>query len=312
MSTVKKLARYGLYALVMVSLGVAARRYLSGEAFLAALGSFNWSYALLVVGLTGVYMVFKGLRFMVFLAPLIEFGRGAIVRAYFAGQVATLLPAGSVSRVAVMAEIGVPVPKASAAVLFASLTDQAVLIFSLIVTALWLEAARRPALIFLAALAGIVALLAIKEVRVHLLNAATWLMKKLHLEDKWNSFRSALDEGVTLKVVLLGLGFSTAAFAVMPPTLALALRGLELSVSPATLVLAYVLPTVLGRLSTLPAGLGVTEASMVGILSAGSGVEANSAAAAVAVFRAGTVFFAALLGGVVYLFERFSGRIKAA
>ena len=309
-SSVKQLAKYGLYALVLISLGVAARQYLSGEAFLEALGSFNWVYALFILGLTTVYMVLKGLRFMVFLAPLVEFGRWAIVRAYLAGQVATLLPAGGVSRIAVLAEVGIPVPKASAAVLFASLTDQAILIGGVVLAALWLEEARLPALFFLAVLAGIGALLAVNAVRVQLLRAVTWLVKKVHLEDKWTSFRAALSEGVNLGVVLRGLGFTAAAFAVMPLTLGLALRGLDLTVSPATLVLAYILPTLLGRLSTLPGGLGVTEASMVSILSAGSGVDANLVAAAVAVFRVGTVFFAAVFGGVIYLFERFSGRAE--
>lgn len=308
----KRFAKYGLYALVLVSLGIAARNYLSGEALLAALGAFNWLYAPLILGLTIVYLFLKGARFMVFLNPLVDYGRWAIVLAYLAGQVATLLPAGGAARAVVLKQVGVSLPKGGAAVLFASLTDQAILISGLLLAAIWFEQARLPALIALGVLAAIAALLWIKPIRARLLGAAAWLMERVHLGDKWRSFQAAFDEGITLGVVLRGLTFTAAAFALMPLALGLALRGLGLAVPPGTLVLAFVLPTMLGRLSSLPGGVGVTEASMVTILSAVQGVDANLAAAAVAVFRVGTVFFAAVFGGGVYLFVRLGGGVKAA
>lgn len=312
MASAKQLAKYGFYALVLVGLGVAARNYLSGEAFVRALGAFRYAYVPLILGLTVAYVLLKGWRFKVFLAPLSELGRWVILRVYLAGQVATLLPAGGAARVAVLGEVGVPLPKAGAAVLFASLTDQTVLIAGVFLCALWFEEARLPALIALLVLVGVGGLLAVKAVRVRLLGAAAWLMERLHLEEKWQAFHDALAEGITLGVVLRGLGFTAAAFALMPFALHLALTGLGLEVPPATVLLAFVLPTLLGRLSSLPAGLGVTEASMVGILSAVPGVDENVAAAAVAVFRVGTVFFAALFGGAFYLFGGVRGDVEAA
>lgn len=310
--SVKQLAKYGFYVLVLIGLGVAARRYLSGEAFLRALEAFNWTLAPLILGFTVVYVLLKGWRFKVFLTPLSELGRWTILRVYLAGQVATLLPAGGAARVAVLGEVGVPLPKAGAAVLFASLTDQLVLIAGVVLCALWFEEARGPALIALFVLAGVGGLLAIKAVRARLLGGTAWLMGKLHLTDKWHAFREALDEGITFGVLLRGLSLTTAAFALMPFALYLSLKGLGLEVPPATLLLAYVLPTLLGRLSSLPAGLGVTEASMVGILSAVPDVDENVAAVAVAVFRIGTVFFAALFGGVFYLFGGVHKDVEAA
>lgn len=310
--TFKRLARYGFYALVLVSLGVAAREYLSGEALLAALGAFNWLYAPLILGLTVVYVLLKGVRFVVFLRPLVDYGRWALLRAYLAGQVATLLPAGGAARAVVLEQVGVSLPKGGAAVLFASLSDQAVLLSGLLVAAIWFEAARLPALIALGVLAALGVLLWFQPVRTRLLGAASWLMKKLHLEEKWELFQGAFDEGLSLGVALRGLAFTAAAFALMPVALELALRGLGLTAPPGTLLLAFVLPTILGRLSSLPGGVGVTEASMVTLLSAVQGIDANLAAAAVAVFRVGTVFFAAVFGGVVYLVVRLSGGVEAA
>lgn len=311
-ATVKRLVKYGFYALVLVSLGVAAREYLNGEAVVRALEAFNWTYTPFILGLTVVYLLLKGARFVVFLNPLVDYGRWAVLRAYLAGQVATLLPAGGAARVVVLEQVGVALPKGGAAVLFASLTDQAILISGVLLAAIWFEEARLPALIALGVLAAVAVLLWIKPIRARLLGAAAWLMEKVHLGDKWRAFQSAFDEGITLGVVLRGLAFTAAAFALMPLALELALRGLGLSVPPGTLLLAFVLPTLLGRLSSLPGGVGVTEASMVAILSAVQGVDANLAAAAVAVFRVGTVFFAAVFGGLVYLAVRAGGEVEAA
>lgn len=253
-ATVKRVAKYGFYAFVLVSLGVAARKYLSGEAVLAALEVFNWPYTPLILGLTVVYLLLKGARFVVFLNPLVEYGRWAVLRAYLAGQVATLLPAGGAARVVVLEQVGVSLPKGGAAVLFASLTDQAVLISGVLLSAIWFEEARLPALVALAVLAALAALGWFRPTRTRLLGAAAWLMEKVGLEEKWRSFQSAFDEGITLGVVLRGLAFTAAAFALMPLVLGLVLRGFGLTVSPGTLVLAYVLPTLLGRLSSLPGG----------------------------------------------------------
>jgi hypothetical protein len=84
--TFKRFAKYGFYAFVLVSLGVAARKYLSGEAVAAALATFTWLYAPLILGITVVYLCLKGARFVVFLSPLVDYGRWAVLRAYLAGQ----------------------------------------------------------------------------------------------------------------------------------------------------------------------------------------------------------------------------------
>jgi len=82
----------------------------------------------------------------------------------------------------------------------------------------------------------------------------------------------------------------------------LALLGVGAHVPPMTLLLAFTLPTMLGRISAMPAGVGVTEAGMIGILDSAPGVTLDQAAAATMIFRVGTVFFAALAGALVYAF----------
>jgi uncharacterized membrane protein YbhN (UPF0104 family) len=102
-------------------------------------------------------------------------------------------------------------------------------------------------------------------------------------------------------VVLGGVANAALAFALYVIALDLAMRGVGAKVPYATLLLAFTLPTMLGRISAMPGGVGVTETGMIGILNHAPGVSLDQAAAAVTVFRLGTVLFAAVFGGFVYL-----------
>jgi uncharacterized protein (TIRG00374 family) len=109
-----------------------------------------------------------------------------------------------------------------------------------------------------------------------------------------------LPKEVTFKRMAITLALTVAAFACHIVALDLALRGVGTSLSYAGLALAYFLPTVLGRVSGLPGGIGVTEAGMTGFLTSISDIGPNTAIAAVTIFRVATFFFAALIGGLVY------------
>ncbi|HZH98090.1 MAG TPA: YbhN family protein, partial [Fimbriimonadaceae bacterium] len=90
------------------------------------------------------------------------------------------------------------------------------------------------------------------------------------------------------------------AFACLIFALHLCMMGVGKNVPIMTLLLAFALPTMLGRISALPGGVGVTEFGMTGILNAAPDVSLNEAAAAVTIFRLGTVLFTAMAGGLVY------------
>jgi uncharacterized membrane protein YbhN (UPF0104 family) len=90
------------------------------------------------------------------------------------------------------------------------------------------------------------------------------------------------------------------AAALMVLALALSAKAVGVALPLPTLILAFALPSLLGRISAMPAGVGVTEAGMIGILDAAPGVTAVTAAAATMIFRIGTTLFAAMLGGSVY------------
>jgi uncharacterized protein (TIRG00374 family) len=154
--------------------------------------------------------------------------------------------------------------------------------------------------IILVVFAMLVVLLLIPVIRKWITGAAEWLAIKFKVVDEWKDFLKAIKEIVTWRVMALTLGITFIGLGMQIVMLDLSVRGFGLSVPYAALFLAYILPTIAGRNSALPAGVGVTEAGMIGLLASTARIDPDIAAAAAAIFRIGTVFFQALLGALVY------------
>jgi uncharacterized protein (TIRG00374 family) len=298
-----KILKYLLHAAILVGLIVAGVRYLNSDKVLEALRSFDPFFGLLVLIVPAVQLALKSWRFEVFLRPFGVRNRSTVMRAYAAGQPATLLPGGIAARIGLLRQAHVPVATSAAAVLFSSLFDQAVFILGLFVTALWFPAARSAALITLAAIAVVVLLLVVPAIRRLLGGVLLWLSSKVGLEAGAERFGEAVRRDLSKRVVLGAFGLSLAAFATDVLLLDFSLRGVGLDVPLPEVFLAYLLPTMLGRLSALPAGgIGLAEAGIVGYLAGVSGLPPSIAVVAAAVFRVSTVFLQALYGAVVYWF----------
>jgi len=131
---------------------------------------------------------------------------------------------------------------------------------------------------------------------------AAAIAKRFNVADQWKNFLQHGREVINARTILIALALTIGGLIVQVIILDFSLRGFGFTVSYATLFFAYIVPTMLGRLSALPAGVGVTEASMVGFLSSSAGVDPDTGLAATAIFRIATVFFQALLGALVYFF----------
>lgn len=293
---------YALHAAVLLGLAVAATKYVSGKEFLRGLQQFDWQYAPLILLLTVGYVLIKGWRFVLQLTPLTRTNRWVLLKGYVAGQACTLLPGGMAARAAVLERAGVPLAASAASIALSSLSDQVVLMGCSLVSALWFDAAREAAAWLLAALIVVSVLLGIEATRTWLLEVIEWLLGKVRLLRLWRRFLDSLQQISSLPVLLSAVGNAALAFALMVEALDLAARGMGAEIPYATLMLAFTLPTMLGRISAMPGGVGVTEAGMVGILDAAPGVTTHQAAAAAVIFRVGTVLFAAVLGAIVYFF----------
>lgn len=308
-----KYLQYALHAAVLVGLIVAGMKYVNGGDFARALQKFNWAYAPLICLLSLLYVLIKGWRFTRMMHHLEDVSRLTIMRAYVAGQACTLLPGGGAARAGLLKQVGIPAAETAAPLALCAFFDQAMFLICALIAALWFESARKPVLVFLGCLAVVSLLLGLEATRTWLFRLVNRLMGRLKWRDHWIEFLQSLKSIATPGVLLGGLAETAVAFAGLVLALHLAMRGVGAdNVPPLTLLLAFALPTMLGRLSALPGGVGVTEAGMVSILDHAPGVSLDQAAAAVAVYRLGTVFFAALVGGIVYLVAWRGRKEKAA
>ena len=295
---------------------LAAFRYLNSEEVLSALRTFDPLFGVLLLLVPALQLWLKSLRFDVFLRPFKDQTgegdrtangspqSGTIMRAYAAGQPATLLPGGIAARIGLLRQAGVPLATGTTVVLFSSLADQAVFILGLFALAIWFPVARAAALITLGALVVVGLLLFVPQVRAFLGGLLLRLLKRFGWAEHAENFGAAVRKGlVDRRVLLLGLGLSVVAFASDVFLLDFSLRGVGAQLPLAQVYVAYLLPTMLGRLSALPAGgIGLTEAGITGYLVATSGLDASTAVVAAAMFRVSTVFLQALYGAVVYWF----------
>lgn len=297
----EKILKYGLHVAILAGVIYAAVKYLNGEELLSALKSFNYGYAPLILLISTGYLLLKAWRFALLMDPFADgVPRPVTFKAYVAGQAVTLLPGGIVARAGLMKQVNVPVAKSSVPIVFSSAIDQVIFILCSLGAALWFEAARLPALILLGVITAVTIIYLIPTTRHWLARAADWIATKLHAEDKWHTFLESVPKVLTWRILGPAFLLTVLAFVGKIVALDLSLRGLDLNLGLPTVILGFILPTMLGRLVPIPGGVGVTEASMVGFLASTAQANVNQLAAAVAIFRLSTVFFQALLGAVVY------------
>jgi uncharacterized membrane protein YbhN (UPF0104 family) len=305
----RKILPYGINIAILGGLVVAAVKYVDSDEFLQALARFDWSYAPAVLGLSLGYLGVKSWRFAVQLRRLARAHRGVVARGYVASHAATLIPGGFAMRAAVLEQAGVPPPDSAASLVLSSIADLLFLFVGALVSALWFDDARRPVLIALTLLIMASALLSLQAVQEWLQGGMERLARRIGLLDRWREFLDSLKESGPL--VAGAIGYGVLAFALMVVALDLCARGVGASVGYPTLLLAFTLPTLLGWLTPLPGGAGVTDVGMVSILDAAPGITLSQAVAAVLLFRAGTILFTTLVGGLVYLFG-WRGKQEAA
>lgn len=297
-----KYLKYILHVAVIVGLIIAGIKYINGEEVLQALRSYNYAYAPALLGLSALYLALKAWRFIRLMRPVSDVPGNVLFRGYVAGTAATLVPGGVAARAGLMDQAGISVAKSGVPVALSSILDQVAFIGSALLAAFWFESIRVPMLIVLGILVALGIIFLFPAPRRWLDRIATAVARRFNFADQWRNLLRSGREVMNIRTLLVSLAVTVVGLLVQVIILDFSLRGFGINVSYATLFFAYILPTMLGRLSALPAGVGVTEASMVGFLASSAGVDPDTGLAATAIFRIGTVFFQALLGALVYFF----------
>lgn len=301
MENKSKYLQYALHIAILGGLVYAFAKYVNGQEVLKALQAFDYGLLPFMLGLVLLYFLSKAARFVLLMNPFAaELPKITTAKAYIAGQAATLLPGGIAARAGLMKQAGVPVAESSVPVAFSSAYDQLIFLGGGLIAALFFPAARLPVAIIGGVLLVAGATLLVKPTRAFFARQAERLAARFDKEDEWQRFLSALPQMLDKKIISGSLALTLIAFGAQIGTLALTLRGLALDVPLPTIFLAFIVPTMLGRLVPVPGGVGVTEGSMVTFLTGTAGTNTDTTVAAVVIFRLAVVVLPALLGAIVY------------
>jgi uncharacterized protein (TIRG00374 family) len=294
--------KYIFHTVVIIGIIIAGIKYLSGDELAEAFRTFNYWYAPLILALSTGYFLLKGWRFVVLMRPISDLPWLTVMKGYLAGQAVALLPGGVAARAELMGEAGEDVGESGAPVLYSSLLDQVFLILGALIAALWFEEVRTTIFILLGVMILLGIALAIPQIRNKVLDLCAWAANKCNVSEEWQNFLEAMAELANVRTLSIAMALTVVAFTLQGVALDLALRGVDHPLPVHQVFMAFVLPTILGRIVPVPGGFGVTEAGMVGFLVSVSDISGGTAAAAVAIFRIGTIVFEVLVGAIVYFF----------
>lgn len=297
-----------LGVLILVILGLTADLRQVGD----QVRSFQWELYPLVLCLTLFNYILRFVKWQYYLhlIGVRDFPARESARQFVAGFPLVVTPGklGEVLKaVWLQQKTGIPTARGVAVVLAVLISDGLAV---LMLSTLGVIASPKYWPIFLAVLVLLVGIVIVSQIR----SLALYLLgvgEKFHrirgylhplrefYEGSYTLFRPAttllfvllgmvswLGEGVGLYVILRGLGVA----------------GGWQSLSAA--VFAHSFSNVLGAVSTLPGGLGVSEASITGILNLMLGLPTETAAAATLLIRLGTLWFGVGLGLISWLFSR--------
>lgn len=291
-----------LSLLFLGGLVLAAYKYLSLDLMLQAWRKFSWPTLGVLVCLPAIYLCLKGYRFVLLMHSASEdkLSTKTLLRGYAASQSASLLPGGFAARAALMAQAGIPAERSVGPVLANGGMDQLVLLVLGLFLATSYRQVRPAALILTVVLLCLVAILVYAPSRSWVARQLTALADRFGKKQKMEEFHEACWALVSVRLFVSTFFLSLAADAISYGILCLVVAALGLQVEWTALAAAFVVPTLLGRLSPLPAGAGVTEAGMIAFMANQTAMSTNEAAAATMLMRAFDLVLPALYGAVIY------------
>lgn len=296
-----KRVRLILSALVVAGLVLAVAEYVDGEVVEALLLEADWwMVGLAVVATTGMKLT-ESLQFKLMSKRVANLSLLGAAKLYISGQPSTLLPGGVFFRAMLLQrQEGTSLAAAGPVIALQSALDIIIRVMAALVAAVYFQRQTVWVLVVAVVISIVSALMYVESVRKFV---GSWLMKAAALrnvEDKMHEFLQSavhlLSPSVMVEAIFLAALIFTLDILVL--VLTAAAFGVGAGLLAAAMVLA--LPNVLGRLSGLPMGIGVIDASMVGLMDALIGVNIETAVVVVAVYRLLRYLLPVLAGAAVY------------
>lgn len=298
----KNWLKHGFSLVIFLGVALAGFKYLDLDLMLQAWRKFSWKALGALWLFPAIYLWVKAWRFQLLMSSADpELRPGTILRGYAASQSASLLPAGFAARSAILAQAGVPMERSMGPVLANSALDQFALLIGGLFVGIWYQQVRPAALTLTGILIVLVALFVWEPSREAIGRWVQQVGERFGQGDKVKEFQQACWSLLDAKLFLSTFALTVVADLMSYAILVVVVAAMGLQVKFGALAAAFLIPTLLGRMSPLPAGAGVTEAGMVAIMAKGAGMTLDQAAAATTLMRAIDVVLPALYGALVYL-----------
>jgi len=296
----KLLIGFGLGFAVFVGLML----YADVREVTALLKEFRWRLLPAVLVLTLVNYFLRGARFHYYLQQL---GINTVpfwvsLRIFIGGFALTLTPGkvGELVRVVWLKNLaGIDPVKAAPSTIVDRIVDGLAMAVLALLGVLVFPRYRPVVLVILGVIIAVVTLLQFRPLVLRLLNYGARLPVVARFAHSLHTLYDATYELLRLKNLLIGLGIGLISWSAEGLAFYLVLLGLNI---PASLNLALLsiftlaLGSILGGISSMPGGLGATEASMTGMLQLLVGLPENLAATATLLIRFFTLWFGVSLG----------------
>ncbi len=297
--------------IISVALGLIVVIALSLFSDIKAVGSslerFDWRMLPAILGFTILNYVLRWLKWDYYLRKLnmgtnVSHGQSGLL--FTAGMVMAVTPGkvGEVLKSSLLKRLnGTPISRSAPIVLAERLTDGLAMLL-LMATGLAIYPAARPAFIALVILS--VLALAVLQNRRIALALITWMETKPRLSRfarPAHTFYESSAELLSGRLLVVSTVISFISWAGECVAMYFVLRGL--GVAPSGLLLLqstfiFAASTLFGLVSFLPGGLGVSEASSAGLITALVGLPIAAATAATFVIRFCTLWFGVLIGSI--------------
>jgi len=294
--------KYLLHIAIIAGVVVAAISYLDWQEVIEALRLFDMIFLTPILIISTLYVFLKAVRFIPLMRPVTDLPANVIFRGFVAGTAVTIIPGGVAARAGLMRQVGVPIANSTGPVILSSMLDQIAFVLGALVSAIWFEPARTPAMFLGAIILAVVLAYSLQSSRRWITLAVLWVSTKLNFQAHLSQFRRAWRMVATPRILSITFIMTLVCVLMQVIMLDFSLKGVGLVVSYPILFLAYILPALIGRNTAIPGGFGITEAGMLGFLALTADIDLNLGAAAVAIFRVTTVFLHVILGAVFYVF----------
>jgi uncharacterized protein (TIRG00374 family) len=299
-----------LHTKIFLSLAFAAIVYIgfaiwgSFDQLTASLSLFRWSYLPLILGLTFCNYLFRFGNWQYYLRTLgIHVPRKDSFLIYLAGFSMSITPGkvGEIIRSFLLKQAtGTPLSKTISLTFVDRLTDVSALVLIIGIGAYGFHYGERIVWVLVALLVAILVLMTQRRAAEAILKALQRLpfiaKRSAALYDVYESaYQLLIPRRLAFIIFLSLLGWGCEALGFYVTFLAF---GIEANVGAALFIYAF--STIIGAISLLPGGLGLTEGSMAGLLLLVH-VSKGVAAAATLVIRACTLWFGVILGSIVLM-----------